>query len=160
MLRGQQILWLLVWIVVCFIPAVIGSRFSPGEWYAQLAKPSWTPPGYIFGPVWTLLYASMAVAAWMLWRRVGFTGGRTALILFMAQLVLNGMWSWIFFGLHEPGLAFVELCCLWLLILATVIAFWRLYRPSGALLVPYLAWVSFAASLNFSIWWLNRLGSA
>jgi benzodiazapine receptor len=157
MLRGQQILWLLVWIAVCFIPAVIGSRFSPGEWYAGLVKPSWTPPGYVFGPVWTLLYASMAVAAWMLWRGVGFGGARMALILFIAQLVLNGMWSWIFFGLHKPGLAFVEIFFLWALIVATLIAFWKLYPPSGILLVPYLAWVSFAAVLNFSIWWFNRL---
>ena len=128
----------------------------PGDWYARLAKPDWTPPGYLFGPVWTFLYAVMGIAAWLLWKRVGLSGAKTAFILFFAQLIFNGMWSWLFFGLHMPGLALIELCILWILILGTLIAFWRLYLPSGLLLVPYLAWVTFAAALNLSIWWLNR----
>ena len=154
---GQQIITFIIWVGVCFIPAVIGSRFMPGDWYASLAKPGWTPPGYLFGPVWTLLYASMGIAAWLLWKRVGLSGAKFAYILFFSQLIFNSMWSWLFFGLHKPGLAFIELCFLWILILATLIAFWRLYLPSGILLVPYLAWVSFAAALNLSIWWLNRI---
>jgi len=104
-----------------------------------------------------MLYILMGMAAWLLWRRAGFAGAGIALILFTIQLVLNGMWSWIFFGLHKPGLAFAELCLLWILILATSIAFWKLYKPSGILLVPYLAWVTFAAVLNFAIWRLNRI---
>ncbi|UCC79531.1 MAG: tryptophan-rich sensory protein [Candidatus Zixiibacteriota bacterium] len=152
---GHQIVSLFIWIGICFIPAVIGSRFSPGDWYARLAKPSWTPPGFIFGPVWTLLYTTMGIAAWLLWKRVEFSAARVAFMLFIVQLIFNGMWSWIFFGLHKPGFAFVELCFLWALILATLIMFWNLYRPSGILLVPYLAWVTFAAILNFAIWWLN-----
>jgi tryptophan-rich sensory protein len=157
MRSGQQIISLIVWIGICFIPAVIGSRFMPGDWYARLAKPDWTPPGYLFGPVWTSLYTMMGISAWLLWRRVGLPGSKIAFILFFAQLILNGMWSWLFFGLHKPGLAFIELCLLWIMIFGTLIAFWRVYLPSGILLVPYLVWVSFAAALNFSIWWLNRV---
>jgi tryptophan-rich sensory protein len=128
----------------------------PGEWYFDLAKPSWTPPGWIFGPVWTLLYAMMGVAAWLVWKQTGFSRARAALSLFAIQLVLNGVWSWFFFGLHRPGLAFIDILALWVMILATTLAFWQ-HRPlAGALLIPYLAWVSFASALNFSIWWINR----
>jgi len=156
MYRGQQIISLIIWIAICFIPAVVGSRFMPGEWYARLIKPSWTPPGYLFGPVWTFLYATMGISAWLLWKKVGFSGAKIAFILFFSQLVLNGLWSWLFFGLRQPGLALIELCLLWILILVTLISFWMLYKPSGIILIPYLAWVSFAAILNFSIWSLNK----
>jgi tryptophan-rich sensory protein len=153
-----QILALIAWVGLCFLPASIGSRFTPGEWYLQLQKPTWTPPGYLFGPVWSLLYLTMGVAAWLVWKRAGFAGARVALILFIAQLALNGMWSWIFFGLHKPGIAFAEILVLWGMILGTLIAFWQKSPPAGILLTPYLIWVSFAAALNFAIWQMNKNG--
>jgi len=151
----RQIISLLAWLIISFIPALFGTRFTPGEWYSQLQKPAWTPPGYIFGPVWTLLYACMGVAAWMVWKRSGFKNAGFAMAMFLIQLLLNGLWSWIFFGLHRPGPAFGEIVILWAAILLTVIAFWNQYKPSGLLLLPYLIWVSFAASLNFNIWRMN-----
>jgi translocator protein len=153
-----QIVALLACVGLSFLTAWIGSRFSPGEWYAQIQKPSWTPPGYLFGPVWSILYLSMGVAAWLVWRRAGFSGARLALTLFVVQLTLNGMWSWIFFGMQRPGLAFAEILVLWSTILMTMIAFWRVNSISGVLFIPYLAWVSFAALLNYSIWQLNKRG--
>jgi translocator protein len=153
-----QILALIAWVGLCFLTALIGSRFTPGEWYLQLQKPTWTPPGYLFGPVWSFLYFTMGVAAWLVWKRAGFAGARVALVLFVAQLVLNGMWSWIFFGLHKPGIAFAEILVLWGMILGTLIAFWQKSPPAGILLTPYLIWVSFAAVLNFSIWQMNKGG--
>ena len=155
MQTARQILILIAWLGVSFIPALFGSGFMPGEWYGQLRKPAWTPPGYIFGPVWTLLYTTMGVAAWMVWKRTGFQNAKFALSIFLIQLVLNGLWSWIFFGLHKPGLALGEIILLWAAIIITVISFWSHYKPAGVLLLPYLTWVSFAAFLNFSIWRLN-----
>ena len=105
--------------------------------------------------MWTLLYVLMGVAAWLVWRRVGWSGARLALGLFILQLVLNAAWSWLFFGLHRPDLAFVDICALWGLILAVTVLFGRVDRVAGALLVPYLAWVGFAAVLNFTLWRLN-----
>jgi len=152
----SQITGLIVAIIICFLPALIGARFGPDEWYLQLRKPSWTPPGYLFGPVWTFLYAAMGVAAWLAWRQHGFRGARLALSLFIAQLVLNAAWTWIFFGLHAPGAAFFEIAVLWLLILATLIAFWQKHKTAAVLLLPYWLWVTFASALTFSIWQLNR----
>jgi translocator protein len=143
------------WLLVCFAAAAIGGQFTPGVWYDRLAKPEWTPPDWLFGPVWTVLYAMMAVAAWLVWRRTGFAEGRWALGLFALQLVLNAGWSAIFFGLQRPGLALAEILLLWVVILATLIAFWRVRPLAGALLVPYLAWVSTATALNFEIWRMN-----
>jgi benzodiazapine receptor len=153
---ASQIIALLTWVGLCFLTAWVGSRFTPGESYLQLQKPSWTPPGYLFGPVWSVLYLSMGVAAWLVWRRAGFSGARLALTLFVVQLVLNGTWSWIFFGMHKPGLAFAEILVLWGMILATTLTFWRVNSTAGILFLPYLAWVSFAAILNYSIWQLNK----
>lgn len=153
-----QIIAPLAWVGLCFLTAWIGSRFSPGEWYAQLQKPSLTPPGYLFGPVWSILYLCMGIAAWLVWRRAAFSGARVALTLFVVQLVLNGMWSWIFFGMQRTGMAFAEILILWGMILATTLAFWRVSTTAGMLFLPYLAWVSFAAFLNYSIWQLNKNG--
>jgi translocator protein len=151
-----QVMSSLLWVALSFIPAVVGSQFMPDQWYRELQKPSWNPPGYIFGPVWTLLYAFMGVAAWMVWKRSGFAGAKLALLLFIGQLILNGMWTWIFFGLHRPGLALLEILILWVTILATLISFWQKSAAAGWLLMPYLAWVSFATALTFAIWRLNR----
>ncbi|MBD3404488.1 tryptophan-rich sensory protein [candidate division GN15 bacterium] len=144
------------WLAATFAVAFFGAQFTPGEWYALLTKPAWTPPNWLFGPVWTLLYAMMAVAAYLVWRRFGFAGGGgVALGLFLLQLVLNGLWSWFFFGLHWIGLAFLDILALWVAILATIIAFYRLHRIAAWLLIPYLLWVSYAAALNLALWRLN-----
>jgi benzodiazapine receptor len=150
---------LLVWIVLCLGAGMLGSVWtgrSLGDWYVQLSKPAWTPPSAVFGPVWTVLYLSMAVSAWLVWRRSGFGAASVPLTLFLVQLVLNSAWSALFFGLRMPGLAFAEILLLWCFILATALAFWRIAPAAGALLVPYLAWVTFAAALNFGIWRMNR----
>ena len=138
-----------------FLAAAIGSRYLPGEWYARLERPSFNPPSSVFGPVWTALYLMMGIAAWLVWKRDGFTGARAALALYLAQLVANAAWSWLFFGRHAIGLALIDISVLWLLILATLIRFWRHSRPAGLLLVPYLLWVSFATLLNYAFLRLN-----
>lgn len=133
----------------------MGGLFMPGEWYASLQKPSWNPPGWIFGPVWTALYTMMAAAAWMVWRRGGWEKQRKPLLVFLVQLALNTLWTPLFFGLHQPGLAFAEIVLLWLAIVATIVVFRPVSGAAMLLLVPYLAWVSFAAALNFTLWRLN-----
>jgi benzodiazapine receptor len=144
------------WLALSFTAAAMGGFFLPGEWYARLQKPTWNPPNWIFAPVWTALYTAMAIAAWLVWKRGGFAGQRVALSLFLAQLIFNALWSPLFFGLHHPGLAFANIVLLWLALLGTVAAFWKVRPLAGALLVPYLAWVTFASALNFAIWRLNR----
>ena len=121
-------------------------------WYAGLVKPAWTPPGWIFGPVWSFLYLSMAVAAWLVWRR---GNALVPLTLFAIQLAFNAAWSWLFFGLHSPGAAFIDVVFLWAAIAATMLVFWFRSTIAGLLFMPYLAWVSFATVLNFTIWRLN-----
>jgi len=142
-------------LLLAFAPGAIGGRFQPGEWYAALTKPALTPPGWVFPVVWTLLYAMMGVALFLVWRRRGGPNRRLALAVFAAQLVLNAAWSWLFFGLHRPGLALVDIVALWLLILASTVLFWRIRPAAGALLLPYLAWVGFASYLNLMLWRLN-----
>lgn len=143
------------WLLACFGAAAMGGLFMPGEWYAALRKPSWNPPAWVFGPVWTALYTMMAMAAWRVWKRGGFAAQRRALALFLVQLALNAAWTPLFFGLRRPGLAFAEILLLWLAIAATLLAFRPVSRGAAWLLVPYLAWVSFAAVLNFTLWRLN-----
>ena len=133
----------------------VGSRFMPGEWYASLAKPSWNPPSSVFGPVWSILYILMGIAAWLVWRKVGFSGAPVVLGLFIVQLVLNSLWSYFFFGVHQPGLAFIEIVVLWSMILIITIGFWRVSVLAGVLLLPYLCWVGFASVLNLQLWRLN-----
>ena len=155
MSSGKSALGLLGWLVVCFAVAAVGSQFLPGAWYATLTKPAWNPPASVFAPVWTVLYTAMAVAAWLVWRRAGFTGAGAALAWFGAQLVLNAAWSYLFFGLHRPGVAFADIVALWIVILVVTALFWRVDWRAGALMVPYLVWVGFAACLNFALWRLN-----
>ena len=143
--------------LACLLAAGLGSLFtmvSLGSWYATLVKPSWNPPSWLFGPVWTVLYALMGVTGWLVWRRGG-PAIRPALQWFAVQLVLNVGWSAVFFGLQMPGLAFAEILVLWAAIAATLRSSWQVSRPAGILLVPYLLWVSFAVMLNFAIWRLN-----
>ena len=140
------------WLALCFGAAAAGARCKPGPWYAALQKPAWNPPAWIFAPVWTILYALMAVAAWMVWRQAGLVPEHG---LFVAQLALNAAWTWLFFGLRRPGLALAEIAALWLAIVATVVAFWSVLPLAGLLLVPYLAWVTFAGALNAALWRRN-----
>jgi tryptophan-rich sensory protein len=152
---AKSTLGLVGWLTVSFAAGWIGSRYPPGTWYASLAKPSWTPPGAVFGPVWSVLYAFMGMAAWLVWRRVGFGGAGAALVLFVVQLVLNALWSHLFFGLHRPDIAFFDIVALWLVILVVAVLFWREDRAAGSLMLPYLVWVGFASCLNFAVWRMN-----
>jgi tryptophan-rich sensory protein len=151
----RETLTLILFLAATFGAAAFGAQFAPGEWYAGLEKPPWNPPNWLFGPVWTMLYLLMAVSGWLVWKTAGWRGGATALGCFAVQLLLNAAWSWIFFGLHRPGLAFGEIVVLWCAIAATIVLFWRVRPLSGALLLPYLLWVSFAAILNLRLWQLN-----
>lgn len=150
--RTKAALALAGWLALCFGAASLGGIFMPGEWYATLKKPSWNPPAWIFGPVWTALYAMMAVAAWLVWKRGGFAAQRKPLALFLTQLLLNASWTPLFFGLHWPAIAFAEIVMLWLAIAATLAAFRPVNRATVWLLAPYLVWVSFAVVLNFALW--------
>jgi benzodiazapine receptor len=152
---AQSILGLIAWLGITFLAPVVGMDAQPGAWYAGLNKPAFNPPSWIFGPVWTLLYTLMALAAWMVWRRGGLAAQRIPLTFYGIQLVLNAIWSPVFFTLHRLDLAFVIIVVLWFFIFHTLRAFWRVHRLSGLFFVPYLAWVSFAAVLNFTIWRLN-----
>jgi tryptophan-rich sensory protein len=142
-------------VLLCFAAASLGALFPPDAWYAALEKPSWNPPGWIFGPVWSALYTMMAVAAWLVWKRGGFAAQGRPLGAFLAQLALNALWTPLFFGLHWPGVAFAEIVLLGLAIAWTTALFWRVQRAAAYLLLPYLAWVSFAAVLNGTLWRLN-----
>lgn len=130
---------------------------SVATWYPTLAKPSFNPPAWVFGPTWTVLYIMMGVAAFLVWRQgISSIDVRLALTLFAVQLALNGLWSILFFGLRSPGWAFAEIILLWLSIVATVWIFRRVVPAAALLMLPYLVWVTFAAVLNGSIWMLNR----
>ena len=155
--KQKQIVGLVAWLVVTFIAAAIGGAASvqAGPLYTQLMRPDWAPPPAIFGPVWTVLYVLMGIAAWLVWRVGGFHAAKSALTLFLVQLALNVLWTWLFFGWHSGAMALADIVLLWVLIVATLISFWRIRRLAGALLVPYLLWVSFATALNYSVWQLN-----
>jgi translocator protein len=151
----QLILGAVGWLALIFGAAWVGSRFLPDEWYQQLSKPDWNPPNWLFAPVWTVLYILMAISAWLVWRRYGIAGAVVPLALFVLQLILNAAWTWLFFGLHRPGTALIDIMVLWVVIVATLISFWRLEPLAGVLLLPYLAWVTFASVLNWTILRLN-----
>jgi translocator protein len=150
------------WMVLAgFIILCLGVGFVSGvmtagamvDWYPTLNKPFFNPPSWVFAPAWTFLYIIMAVAAWRVW--LAGPSSKPALNLFFIQLVLNFLWSVFFFGMHSPALALIDIIAMWIMIALTMRAFFKIARPAGWLLVPYLAWVSFAAILNASIWWLN-----
>lgn len=155
--KQSQFLGLAGWLIASFIAAAIGATASiqAGQFYAELVRPDWAPPPSIFGPVWTVLYVLMGIAAWLVWRVGGFRAAGFALTLFLVQLALNSLWTWLFFGWHRGVLAFADILLLWTLLVATLIAFWRIRPLAGALLVPYLFWVTFASALNYSVWQLN-----
>lgn len=152
---AEAIATLIGFVAACAIAAATAGFYRPGEWYERLAKPGWKPPNWLFGPVWLVLYGMIAVSGWLVWRQVGWQGGALPLGLFAVQLVLNGLWSALFFGLRRIGLACIEMAALWLAIAATIAAFHPVHAGAAYLLMPYLAWVSFAFVLNFSIWRLN-----
>ena len=155
--KVQEIGGLIGWLAVSFIASAIGAVVSlqADQFYTKLIRPDWAPPPFIFGPVWTVLYALMGVAAWLVWRAEGFRAARVALTLFIIQLIPNAAWTWLFFARQQGGLAFWDILVLWVLIVATMIAFWRIRPVAGILLVPYLLWVSFASVLNYAMWQLN-----
>lgn len=144
------------WILLSFAAALPGARYRPGPWYQRLQKPHWNPPAWIFPPVWSALYVMMGLAAWQVAQVRPRRKARVPLLLYLLQLTLNGLWSWLFFGRHNITLALKDLVALWLSLLATVVAFWRVKPLAGWLLLPYLAWVSFAAYLNGQLRRLNR----
>lgn len=153
--RGKSLSMLSALLVVTFAASAVGIFSPPDDWYAGLAKPSWNPPNWVFGPVWSTLYLLMAIAAWLVWRRWGTRYGRLPLALYLAQLSCNAIWSPLFFGLHQIGWALVDLAVLWILVAATTAAFWERHRLAGMLMMPYLAWISFAGVLNYQLWRLN-----
>ena len=153
--RPRQIITLIAWLAICFAAAATGVFVTMGQWFADLNKPSWNPPSWLFGPVWTLLYIAMAVAAWLVWRTGGWKLRTPALALFMFQWLLNALWTPLFFGLHRIDLALIDITLMWLAIAATIAAFYRISKSSAYLLIPYLAWVTFATALNFAIWRIN-----
>ncbi len=157
--RAWQVVGLIVAIGVCFAAAGLGNLATTPKipnWYADLEKPWFNPPAWIFGPVWSALYLMMAVAAWLVWRQGGFRNALGPLTLFGIQLALNTLWSFLFFGMQNPGAAAIEILFLWAAILATLIAFAKRSRSAAILLAPYLAWVTFATVLNITIWSMNR----
>jgi benzodiazapine receptor len=161
-----NILGFMTFIVACAAAAAPGVKFRPGEWYAHLDKPPWTPPDWVFAPVWTVLYFMIAIAGFLVWSEGQESGVSSLrdldevesvlpLAVFAVQLALNALWSFLFFGLQRPGYAFAEVVLLWLAILATIFLFFPVSAVAGWLLIPYLLWVSFAAGLNYSVWQRN-----
>ena len=153
----KQMLGLAGWLAVSFAASAVGAVASvqAKPFYGQLVQPGWAPPAGVFGPVWSVLFALMGIAAWLVWRSGGFATNWPSLSLFIVQLAFNALWSWLFFFWNLGFSAFIDIIVLWILIIATVIAFWRVRPLAGALLLPYLLWVSFAAGLNYSLWQLN-----
>ncbi|SDF97196.1 TspO/MBR family protein [Pseudonocardia oroxyli] len=153
--RPPAALALLGFLVAVAIVAVVGglASASAAEQYAGFVQPSWAPPSWLFGPVWTVLYLLIAVSGWLVWRRSGLTA--PAHVVYGVQLLLNMAWTPLFFGAGRFGLAFAEIVLLWLSIVATTVLFARHSRPAAWLLAPYLAWVTFASALNLAIWTLN-----
>ncbi|MGQ3685502.1 MAG: TspO/MBR family protein [Candidatus Loosdrechtia sp.] len=153
----RQTFGLAGWLLLAFATLAIGAVASidAGTFYSQLAQPAWAPPGWVFGPVWTVLYTLMGVASWLVWRSGGFRANRTALGLFVGQLALNALWSWLFFAWHFGGWAFVDILALLATVSVVLVLFWRVRPLAGVLLIPYLLWLAFACVLNYSIWQMN-----
>jgi tryptophan-rich sensory protein len=147
--------YLALWLALALGAGAVGAGFRPDEWYSALHKPAWTPPGWLFGPVWTALYILMAVAAWLVTLHGEYRRRRLPLSFFCLQLAANSMWSWLFFGLHGPGYALADILVLWVILSVTMGLFYKTRRVAGLLLLPYWLWVSFATVLNAEIWRLN-----
>jgi len=156
--QRTQLAGLLVWLLITAVAAALGSLASldAAAFYQSLMRPDWSPPASVFGPVWTTLYVLMAIAAWLVWRERARVRVQPALTLYVAQLGVNALWSWLFFVWHRGLAAFADIVLLWILLVATLVAFWRVRRLAAALLLPYWLWVTFAALLNVRVWQLNR----
>jgi len=157
--RSGQVMGLAGWIIIAFVAGAAGSLASAesGIFYGQLSRPDWAPPAWLFAPAWTVLYILMGISAWLVWRVRGLRPALAALSLFIIQLAVNALWTWIFFVWKQGAMAFVEILLLWVLILFTIIAFWRIRPLAAALMIPYLAWVTYASGLTFMVWRLNPL---
>lgn len=153
----KQSIGLFLWLALCYLTSAAGAIASiqAKSFYAQLNQPSWAPPAWLFGPAWLTLYTLMAIAAWLIWRQGGFAVHKKILTLFIVQLAINALWSWLFFAWHLGFLAFIDIIILWSAILIITIYSFPVSRLAAALLLPYLLWVSFAAALNYSVWQLN-----
>ena len=154
---AAQTIGLVGWMLLTFAAATAGAlaSASAGSFYSALIRPDWAPPAWLFAPVWTTLYLLMGIAAWLVWRVHGVSGARWALSLYVLQLIANALWTWLFFVWENGALSFVEILMLWGLIVATLVSFRRRHALAAWLLLPYLAWVSFASVLSYSIWQLN-----
>jgi len=154
---ATRIFGLAGWLLVVAVTAALGAWASSdaATFYRSLDLPSWAPPAQVFGPVWTALYVAMAVAAWLVWSARGWNGAWFALSIFCAQLVANALWSWLFFGWRQGAPSVADIAVLWVLVVVTVIAFFRVRRVAGVLMMPYLAWVTFAAFLDIAVWQRN-----
>ena len=153
--RGRAVWGLIGWLAFAFAASLGGALVSVDDWYAELAKPSWNPPSWLFGPVWSLLYVMMGVAAWRVWLHGGWPAQTRPLTAFVVQWGLNAIWTPLFFGWHQIGWALVDIVGLWLAIGLTIVLFFRVSRLAGLLLLPYWAWVTFATALNFTLWRMN-----
>ena len=148
----------IVSVLIAQIAGVIGSFFTAANiqtWYVFLEKPAFAPPNWLFAPAWITLYTLMGIAAFLIWQKRETAGAKPALYFYCSQLVLNALWSVAFFGLQNPFLGFLVIIVLWLLILLTLLKFWKIERTAGLLFIPYILWVSFAAILNLTVWQLN-----
>ena len=153
----QQIWGLIGWLGITFIAAAVGAAATVDapSFYQTLNLPSWAPASSVFAPVWTLLYLMMGIAAWLVWRQAGFNNARTALTLYIMQLIFNALWSWTFFTWHQGSFSFMVIVFLWLLVAATLYQFWKINRSAGVLLMPYLLWLTYAGALNLVVWQMN-----
>jgi tryptophan-rich sensory protein len=159
-MKLMDIIGMVFAVVICLSVGAIGTISTSQNiptWYASLNKPAFTPPNWLFGPAWTTLYILMGIAAFLVWKAgIGRPEVKAALWIFLAQLVLNAVWTPLFFGAHWLLLSFLEMILLWLLILWTIVKFYGISVVAGLLLIPYILWVSFASVLNLSFWLLNR----
>ncbi len=146
---------LVVFLIIAFLPAAVGGLFDPGEWYGALVKPRWTPPAWVFAPVWMVLYMLIGIAGSIAWSQAGAGRRVKPFAVYAAQLLANGLWSYLFFGLHRTGVALLDLAVLWVLVLLNLLVFLPIARTAALLLSPYLLWVTFAAALNYEIYALN-----
>lgn len=155
----KQFLGLVAWLVVCFSASAVGAIASiqAKSFYGQLVQPFWAPPGWLFGPVWTILFGLMAVSVWLVWCSGGFRANVAVLVFFLIHLAVNALWSWLFFAWKLGAIAFANIVLLWLFIAVLVVCFIRIRLLAGLLLMPYLFWVGFALFLNYSLLKLNPL---
>lgn len=154
----KQAIALVFFVAICLGVGFLGSKYtsqSISDWYSRIEKPAWTPPNWLFAPVWTFLYISMAIAAWLVWRKFGAAGASAAISMFVVQLIFNALWSYLFFGLRSPGIAFLDIAILFAAIVITAVLFWRHVPFAGVLMLPYAVWVGYASTLNWAIWRMN-----